>query len=804
MIEMSLEKETVLAGDGVGGVLSPPRSLLGRTKTPSPPATVPVGIGPPFMANMVLAELPPSEGDISEALRVKGESKPLQLKNGLQAQPGPQQPQRLGKRRFSMNAGFKHPGFSKRRRRANSDCEPVLPTNFLLGGNIFDPLNLNSLLDEEVNKALNAETPKSSPLPAKSREPVEILIPKDITDPLNLSGRGGDAHGGVLVSPMKSGGRRRHRNRHHGGANGGQLDPADSERSKGDEGVKQLFPVQHVEAQAGALPEPPREGALLLDLQPVEESPRPYELNTSINCRDEVVPPILPRRRSNTSTNSAPPTQTGSSNSTSSAQPSKHRKRRRTISRSERLSITPTPTTKQPSGETGRSQTFHTPIVGGAAGSHRAGSRQAARNRQKPQRKYQYGTYSHYYGYQTPALNRDPRLAVFRPEWFRGKKVLDIGCNVGHLTLAIAKHWSPAHILGLDIDGRLVHAARQNLRHFLSELQRQEVQRGSSAWGEVSRQGRRDDQPEEEKTESSRETEETQEREEAQEAGTCEGQPGGRAHELIPLMKLQLEMLRSFPISFRLCRGPVSAPPLQPHTPGVFPNNVSFMKVRPESGCVRTGASSLSASLGLSDLCLVGSSAAYGSPWRADQDEPRKAERKGSSAARTQPGVYPVCVCTLCVCVCVPCVCVCTLVYPVCVLCCGDYMGNYVPESEGGVMSQRAEYDVILCLGVTKWVHLNWGDVGLQWLFKRAYRHLTAGGVLILEPQPWSSYSKRKRLTETTFRNYNTIRLRPDQFSTYLTSEVGFTSYELISTPNGCPKGLQRPIYLFHKGPSRK
>ncbi|XP_072552865.1 7SK snRNA methylphosphate capping enzyme [Salminus brasiliensis] len=702
MIEMSIEKETVLTGDGTGAVLSR------HGKTPSPP----INIGAPFMANMVLAELrapPEVEGDVAEAVRMRAEGKPLSIKNGLQPgpqpQPGPpqvqqqqQSTQKLSKRRYSMSAGFKHPGFSKRRRRANSDCEPVLPTNFLLGGNIFDPLNLNSLLDEEVNRALNAETPKSSPLPAKSREPVEILIPKDITDPLNLSGRGGDAHGGVLVSPMKSGGgRRRHRNRHHGS---GQLDPADPERSKGDEAARALFPVSRLgEVQVGDVPEAARESATLLDLQPVEESPRPYELNTSINCRDEVVQPILPRRRSNTSTNSAPAT--GTSNSTSSAHPSKHRKRRRTTSRSERLSITPTPTSKQSSAERGRSQTsFHTPIVGGATGMHRAGARQAPQNRRKPQRKFQYGTYSCYYGYQTPAPSRDPRLAALRPEWFRGKKVLDVGCNVGHVTLAIAKHWSPAHILGMDIDGRLVHAARQNLRHFLSELQRQEEQRGSMGRG----QGGGDELQEEKRSERHREAREKPE--DGSERGAGEGPAGGQGSELVPLMMLQLELLRPFPISFRLCRGPIAAPPLQPHTPGVFPNNVSFMK------------------------------------------------------------------------------------------------GNYVPESEAGVMSQRAEYDVILCLSVTKWVHLNWGDLGLQWLFKRAYRHLTPGGVLILESQPWSSYSKRKRLTETTFRNYNSIRLRPDQFSTYLTSEVGFTSYELISMPNSCPKGLQRPIYLFHKGPA--
>ena len=85
---------------------------------------------------------------------------PLHPKNGLHphgnGQPSLTAPavpaQRIAKRRYSMGVGFK--GLAKRRRRANSDSqsEHVLPSHFLLGGNIFDPLNLNSLLDEDINK----------------------------------------------------------------------------------------------------------------------------------------------------------------------------------------------------------------------------------------------------------------------------------------------------------------------------------------------------------------------------------------------------------------------------------------------------------------------------------------------------------------------------------------------------------------------------------------------------------------------------------------------------------------------------
>ena len=75
------------------------------------------------------------------------------------------------------------------------------------------------------------------------------------------------------------------------------------------------------------------------------------------------------------------------------------------------------------------------------------------------------------------------------------------------------------------------------------------------------------------------------------------------------------------------------------------------------------------------------------------------------------------------------------------------FQANFVPECDEFLEIVRPEYDVVLCLSVTKWVHLNHGDEGLKRFFRRIFLTLKPGGLFILEPQPWSSYGKRKKLT---------------------------------------------------------
>ncbi len=89
----------------------------------------------------------------------------------------------------------------------------------------------------------------------------------------------------------------------------------------------------------------------------------------------------------------------------------------------------------------------------------------------------------------------------------------------------------------------------------------------------------------------------------------------------------------------------------------------------------------------------------------------------------------------------------------------------------------RESLDAVLCLSVTKWIQLNWGDAGLKRLFMDVHESLTPGGVFIVEPQPWRSYRqafKKQQMPEETRAHFLAIALRPSLYAEFLRTTVGF------------------------------
>lgn len=91
------------------------------------------------------------------------------------------------------------------------------------------------------------------------------------------------------------------------------------------------------------------------------------------------------------------------------------------------------------------------------------------RDKQKDKQRYEdfnYGNYHSYYSVrrkQGTALV-DPRVDLLDKSYFNGKRVLDIGCNSGNITISIAKKYDPTFIHGIDIDESLIKKANTNLR----------------------------------------------------------------------------------------------------------------------------------------------------------------------------------------------------------------------------------------------------------------------------------------------------------------------------------------------------
>jgi len=127
--------------------------------------------------------------------------------------------------------------------------------------------------------------------------------------------------------------------------------------------------------------------------------------------------------------------------------------------------------------------------------------------------------------------------------------------------------------------------------------------------------------------------------------------------------------------------------------------------------------------------------------------------------------------------------------------------GNYVFSCDEYL--DRQEYDTIIAFSITKWVHLNNSDQGLKRFFRRIFRQLRPGGRFLVEPQPWKSYQRRKKLTKEIEEIYPTLKFRPSQFNDFLTS-IGFSDPVVLTNVKGSDnekvKGFRgRDILMFSK-----
>lgn len=124
-------------------------------------------------------------------------------------------------------------------------------------------------------------------------------------------------------------------------------------------------------------------------------------------------------------------------------------------------------------------------------------------------------------------------------------------------------------------------------------------------------------------------------------------------------------------------------------------------------------------------------------------------------------------------------------------------MENYIASTE-----LTEKFDTICCFSTTKWIHLNFGDAGIQRLFDKVYRSLRVDGLFVLEPQEWRSYKKKQSFSQHFRDVIKSIKLHPGQFKTYLTETFPFRVEAEITpqhTSNKTPAFFKRTLYVFRK-----
>lgn len=313
---------------------------------------------------------------------------------------------------------------------------------FHFGGNSADPLNLNSLIDRDPAVV----TPQASPLSVHSESPVEVLEPRDKTDPLNLKGFLPEPENNTThVTPKKRKKKKRPQNTHH-----------DTENEIGAKEQSSVLSQQH-----GTLSEGKRKRK--------KNPAKTEEMSHDGNRDDEASTCCTDQCTAKSAQNN------DNSISVEELEPSPKKKASISLQTSAEVDNKNNVNTKMEDSSSAvkavKTSEKH-PEIGKCHGSHKGKDPKRDKHHspgkhKRKEKLFIYGNYNRYYGYRNPQCSQDLRLKCFNKEWFQGKAVLDLGCNVGHVTLTIARDFNPQVITGIDIDPSLIKAAKNNLRYYV-------------------------------------------------------------------------------------------------------------------------------------------------------------------------------------------------------------------------------------------------------------------------------------------------------------------------------------------------
>ena len=115
---------------------------------------------------------------------------------------------------------------------------------------------------------------------------------------------------------------------------------------------------------------------------------------------------------------------------------------------------------------------------------------------------------------------------------------------------------------------------------------------------------------------------------------------------------------------------------------------------------------------------------------------------------------------------------------------------NYISK-----LYENEKYDTILCLKITKWIHLNYGDFGIKVLFYNIYKQLKKDGILIIECDAFNRYKKEKKFKD----KIKEIKFFPKDFVCYLENVYEFKFVKTLLLASNSKKNYIRPIHILKK-----